>query len=188
MFGALGLGFAAVPLYRVFCQVTGFNGTVQEQVQESKLKKIQNLKEDEEYQKKKRPLTIEFDSSTPKAMPWTFYPLQKRIEVYPGESALVFYRAKNNANRPVTGVATYNVTPILMGLYFNKIQCFCFEEQRLEPGEEIDMPILFFVDPDMLDDAYMDKVHRVVLSYTFYEVAEEEGEFESITPSVESKE
>jgi len=101
-------------------------------------------------------------------MPWTFLPEQKEVKVIPGEPALAFYKAKNNSNEAMTGVATYNVTPQKAGAYFNKVQCFCFDEQKLGPGEEVDMPVFFFIDPEILEDPNMKGVDRITLSYTFF--------------------
>lgn len=103
-------------------------------------------------------------------------PLQRQIEVYPGDTALAFYMAKNETNAPITGVATYNVNPLKAGLYFNKIQCFCFEEQQLQPNEEIEMPVFFFIDPEVENDARFADVDKIVLSYTFFPI--EYGETE----------
>lgn len=101
-------------------------------------------------------------------MPWTFKPEQQEVSVVPGETALAFYKAYNPTRRPITGVSTYNVTPMKAGLYFNKIQCFCFEEQRLKPREEVDMPVFFYIDPAILDDPQMRHVTDITLSYTFF--------------------
>ena len=109
-------------------------------------------------------------------MPWTFYPLQKSIDVYPGDTALAFFMAKNETNEAVTGVATYNVLPLKAGLYFNKIQCFCFEEQRLQPNEEIEMPVFFFLDPEIESDARFTDVEHIMLSYTFFPVDDDDHE------------
>jgi len=101
-------------------------------------------------------------------MPWKFKPQQQSVKVVPGETALAFYKATNPTKSAITGVATYNVFPPKAGLYFNKIQCFCFEEQRLRPGEEIDMPVFFFIDKEILTDASLDHVNNITLSYTFF--------------------
>ena len=108
-------------------------------------------------------------------MRWQFRPHQKEIKLVPGETALAFYTARNPTDKPVTGIATYNVIPFEAGLYFNKIQCFCFEEQILQPGERIQMPVSFFVDPDMVEDLEAKYVHTITLSYTFYEIDLPEG-------------
>ena len=109
-------------------------------------------------------------------MPWIFKPQQTEVVLTPGETALAFYTAKNRTQSSITGVATYNVFPPKAGIYFNKIQCFCFEEQRLRSEEEIDMPVLFFIDPEFLDDPAMDSVNSITLSYTFFRT----GEFDAM--------
>lgn len=131
--GLLGLSYAAVPLYRVFCQATGFGGTTQT----ADMEKFKRMKPVEGA----RPITVYFSAETSDTMPWKFIPQQRAVRVVPGETALAFFRAHNPSNQPVTGVSTYNVTPMKAGVHFNKIQCFCFEEQRLRPKEEIDMPV-----------------------------------------------
>lgn len=115
-----------------------------------------------------RPLRIHFTSAVSSTMPWSFKPQQSELVLVPGETALAFYTASNPTDSAITGVATYNVHPPKAGLYFNKIQCFCFEEQRLRANEEIDMPVFFFIDPEILSDPTMDGVHAITLSYTFF--------------------
>lgn len=129
----VGISYAAVPLYQIFCQATGYGGTTQ-QASEEKFKNMKPVPG-------ARQLTVNFNADTSSSMPWTFVPQQRVVKVVPGETALAFYTAHNPTDAPVTGVSTYNVTPMRAGLYFNKIQCFCFEEQRLRPHEEIDMPV-----------------------------------------------
>jgi cytochrome c oxidase assembly protein subunit 11 len=124
-------------------------------------------------------LTVSFESTIPDTMPWTFTPTQSNVKIIPGETALAFYTAKNNSDKAIVGVATYNVIPSKAALYFNKIQCFCFEEQRLEPGEEVDMPVFFFIDPEILDDPALSNINNILLSYTFFKTAEEEVEKKS---------
>ena len=109
-------------------------------------------------------------------MPWRFTPTQSFVKVLPGETALAFYTVRNPTNKTITGVATYNVDPPRAGLYFNKIQCFCFEEQRIGPYEEVDMPVFFFIDPEYLQDKYLKNNNNIMLSYTFFKTGEEEGE------------
>ncbi len=155
------LTVAAVPLYRLFCQVTGFGGTPQ-------------IVEAAPEQADDRWVTVRFDANTARGMPWTFRPLDREIEVRVGEQMLMFYEASNPTDRPVTGTATFNVTPDKAGLYFAKIDCFCFIEQTLAPGESIEMPVSFFVDPGMFDDPNTDDVHTITLSYTFFEQAGDE--------------
>ena len=159
----LGVSYASVPLYKAFCQMTGFGGTTQRVTTAEKVTPVQgaNL------------IKIYFTASVHSEMPWTFTPTQREVKVIPGETALAFYTVKNSTDRAITGVATYNVHPPKAGLYFNKIQCFCFEEQRLGPHEEIDMPVLFFIDPDILKDPTMENTSNITLSYTFFKTGDE---------------
>ncbi|KAI8333836.1 cytochrome c oxidase assembly protein CtaG/Cox11-domain-containing protein [Chlamydoabsidia padenii] len=156
----LGISYAAVPLYRLFCASTGYSGTVQ--TDRSK------FTPDRLVPSSPRRIRITFESNTSDALPWTFKPELRDIYVVPGETALTFYKAKSQAKEDVVGIATYNVTPYRAGNYFNKIQCFCFEEQRLAPGEDVDMPVFFFIDPDFLDDPYMKDVSTITLGYTLF--------------------
>jgi len=155
--GMLMLAFAAVPLYRLFCQVTGFGGTT--------------MRASSSYNGELVPgvtLNINFNADTDPSLPWRFTPIEKTVAVHPGENRLVAYRVKNMASTETRGTATYNVTPNLAGQYFNKIQCFCFEEQRLKPGEEVTMPVSFFIDPAILDDPDLKGLTNITLSYTFF--------------------
>lgn len=154
--GMVGASYAAVPLYEVFCQVTGYGGTTQ--VADSAPEKILD-----------RRMTVRFNADVGKALPWRFAPAQDRIELKVGEQALAFYRAKNNSNRTITGTATFNVTPAKAGQYFNKVECFCFTEQELKAGAEVDMPVTFFIDPAIADDPNLNEVTTITLSYTFFE-------------------
>lgn len=163
-----GLTYASVPLYKVFCQVTGFGGTTQ-RAEESKARTVKPVDG-------ARLISVYFDGTVPDTMPWRFTPAQLSVKVVPGETALAFYTAKNLSNRGITGVATYNVFPPQAGLYFNKIQCFCFEEQRLGAHEEIDMPVFFYIDPDIVDDPAMKNIGSITLSYTFFDTGFEEPE------------
>ena len=218
--GALGATYAAVPLYKIFCQTTGFGGTTQrvnlsdwatsheERESTGRSKVSQKLWEklidmsnvpremlpesvsstshgrgaktwtDEEAAAKLaslRPrkdgklITVRFDSTVGDVLPWSFVPAQLDVKVVPGETALSFFTATNHSDKPITGVATYNVHPPKVGLYFSKIQCFCFEEQRLLPGETVDMPVFFFIDPEIVDDPALKHVNNVTLSYTFFQ-------------------
>ncbi len=153
----VGLAYASVPLYRMFCQVTGFGGTTQraEAAPEKTLD---------------RRMTIRFDANTAGSLPWIFEPVQRSLAVKVGEENFAYYRATNTSDRTVTGSAVFNVTPDTAGAYFNKIECFCFTEQTLKPGQSIEMPVSFFIDPAIVDDHGMDKVATVTLSYTFYPV------------------
>ena len=168
--GMVGLGFAAVPLYRMFCQVTGFGGTTQV-ASESDAAIAERLAASAGAP----PISVRFDASTARDMPWTFEPEQAADTVQIGTRDLAFYVAKNNSPAPITGTATFNVEPEQAAPYFNKIQCFCFTEQTLEPGEEMRMPVLFYVDPAALDDPNMEGVEQITLSYTFHRKPEEGG-------------
>ncbi len=167
---ALGLSYLAVPLYAAFCQMTGFGGTTQRDV---KLEDRNNYMAKTEGLDESNPLrevTVRFEANVHPSMNWSFYPCQTEIKLRIGETSLAFYKAKNKFERAFTGVSTYNVLPATAGLYFNKIQCFCFDEQRLRAGEEMDMPLFFFLDPAMADDWRMDPVDQITLSYTFFPV------------------
>jgi len=216
--GAVGATYASVPLYKIFCQATGFGGTTQRvtlpewassKQQDSETSKteriIRNLQTqllsrlpngnvissklsssssrvhtwtDEEAAAKlaslkpvtnSRLITIRFDTTVGDVLPWTFVPTQLDVKVVPGETALSFFTVTNHSDKPITGVATYNVYPPKAGLYFQKIQCFCFEEQRLLPGETVDMPVFFFIDPDFVQDTQLQHVNNLTLSYTFFQ-------------------
>lgn len=148
--------------------MTGFGGTTQ-QASAEKMEILkaarQALSETEEGA---RELVIRFDASTSTFLPWQFKPSQRTIKVAVGDTALAFFLAKNISDKPLVGVATYNVIPDRAGLYFNKIQCFCFDEQRLGPKEEMEMPVFFFIDPKINEDRHLDNVREIVLSYTFF--------------------
>ncbi|EDQ91055.1 uncharacterized protein MONBRDRAFT_15576 [Monosiga brevicollis MX1] len=116
-----------------------------------------------------REIRIRFNADTSATMQWSFKPQQREVTVVPGETALAFFTAKNPTNQPIIGISTYNVVPYDAGVYFNKIQCFCFEEQRLNPGEEVDMPVFFYIDPEFAEDPSMYKVRDITLSYTFFQ-------------------
>jgi cytochrome c oxidase assembly protein subunit 11 len=158
----LGLGYAAVPLYDLFCRVTGFGGVtgVASQGSDTILDKT---------------ITVRFDASKERGMPWEFTPKVREMEIKIGETGLAFYEAYNPTDRPVAGQASYNVTPYSAGGYFDKIACFCFEEQVLQPGERVEMPVTFFVDPEIVEDRDGKYVHTITLSYTFYEIDLPEG-------------
>lgn len=186
----LGLSFAFVPLYQLFCQSTGYGGTIQENVDLSKLLKkklkLNNEKENEHEETKKSRL-IEINFTSQSNMPWTFEPEQKSIIVKPGETVLAFYKVKNLLNRPIIGIALYHVLPDEAGLYFNKIQCFCFEEQLLNANEELDLPVLFFIDPDILKDPRLKNLQKITLSYIFFESDSEiPPEYQHLTNAVMS--
>jgi len=154
----LGLGFAAVPLYRMFCQVTGFAGTTQ-RVDEATAGKVAALG---------KTISIRFDANVERGMPWRFQPLQVTDTVRIGARDMAVFTARNTSSQPITGTATFNVEPEYVGKYFNKIQCFCFTEQRLIPGQEVRMPVIYYVDPKILDDPDASKVEQITLSYTFH--------------------
>ncbi|KAK4877015.1 hypothetical protein RN001_009521 [Aquatica leii] len=159
----VGLSYAAVPLYRIFCQAYSYGGTTATGHDADKVKNMTVLN---------RPIKIKFNADTVSSMRWNFKPQQREIQVKPGETALAFYTAENPTDTPVTGISTYNVVPFEAGQYFNKIQCFCFEEQQLNPHEQVDMPVFFYIDPEFADDPKMEFVKEITLSYTFFEAKE----------------
>ncbi|XP_054798065.1 cytochrome c oxidase assembly protein COX11, mitochondrial isoform X1 [Prosopis cineraria] len=165
----VGSSYAAVPLYRRFCQATGYGGTIQRR--ETVEEKI--ARHDRDNTVATREIVVQFNADVADGMPWKFTPTQREVRVKPGESALAFYTAENKSSTPIVGVSTYNVTPMKAAVYFNKIQCFCFEEQRLLPGEQIDMPVFFYIDPEFESDRRMDGINNIILSYTFFKVSEE---------------
>lgn len=169
--------FAAVPLYRIYCQATGKGGQA---VKEENENKIVQMKKDES-----RLLTVTFDANTHSSMDWNFKPLQDKVKLHPGETALAFYRATNPLDELVIGVATYTVLPYEAGVYFNKIQCFCFEEQMLKPHEDVFMPVLFYVDPEYSKDPALATVDELVLSYTFFR--SKDGEILDLDEPIELK-
>lgn len=163
----LGMGYAAVPLYQLFCQVTGFGGTTQRaSVQEA------GLAERMAASAGAKEISIRFDGNTAMDVPWTFYPELATDTVQIGVRDMAFFVAKNNSNVPITGTATFNVEPEQTGKYFNKIQCFCFTEQTLQPGEQVRMPVLYYVDPAILQDENAKDVEQITLSYTFHKAKE----------------
>ena len=159
----LGLGYAAVPLYDLFCRVTGFGGTTQ-RASETDAQIASRLAASAGA----RTISIRFDGSTARDLPWAFRPEQATDTVQIGQRDLAFYTARNNTAETITGTATFNVEPESAGRYFNKIQCFCFTEQVLTPGQEVRMPVLFYVDPAILDDKNAKDVEQITLSYTFH--------------------
>ena len=160
----LGLGFAAVPLYNLFCSVTGFGGTTQRATEDEAALAEQMARSagDLTY-------TIRFDGNVARGMPWEFRPEQVTDMVGIGQRDMATYIARNTSDEPITGTATFNVEPEQAGAYFNKIQCFCFTEQTLQPGQEVRMPVLFYIDPAARDDPNMRGVEQITLSYTFHE-------------------
>jgi len=160
--GMVGLSFAAVPLYRIFCQTTGYGG-VPQQADAAPGEVLD------------RTITIRFDANVDRALPWTFAPEKRVMEVRIGETALAFFKAHNDTDKPVTGTAGFNVSPEVVGRYFTKIECFCFTEQRLAAGESIDMPVTFFVDPKIVEDESTKNITEITLSYTFYRTNDQAG-------------
>ncbi|MBA3896835.1 MAG: cytochrome c oxidase assembly protein [Sphingomonadaceae bacterium] len=154
-----GVAFASVPLYRLFCQATGLNGTTQ------RGKEAPGAVDG-------KTLTIRFDANHAPSLPWAFKPEQPTEAVTIGAREMAFFTATNNSSHPVTGTATYNVTPVQAGAYFTKIQCFCFTQQTLAPGETARMPVIFYVDPKILNDPDARDIAEITLSYTFYPVDE----------------
>jgi cytochrome c oxidase assembly protein subunit 11 len=154
--GMLGLAYAASPLYEAFCKATGFAGTPRVAVEGDR-------------PVLKRTVEVRFDTNVDPNLSWRFEPVQRAVTVHLGEEKLVYFHATNRSQRPIVGTATYNVTPEPAGPWFNKIQCFCFTEQLLQPGQSIDMPVIFFVDPDMDKDRRYDNIRTITLSYTFFE-------------------
>jgi cytochrome c oxidase assembly protein subunit 11 len=159
----VGLAYAAVPLYRIFCQVTGYGGTTRVASQ------LPDLIGERE-------MTVRFDANVSANLAWTFRPVQLSQRVKLGENALAFFRASNYSNRDTVGTATFNVTPLAAGRYFNKIECFCFTEQPLAAGESAEMPVSFFIDPSLDDDPDLDGVQTITLSYTYFPAGTGEGE------------
>ncbi|WP_379547489.1 cytochrome c oxidase assembly protein [Qipengyuania sp. DSG2-2] len=166
----LGMGYAAVPLYELFCRVTGFGGTTQIAT-ESEAANAERLAALAEA----RPISVRFDASTARNVPWTFEPAQSTDTIQIGVRDMAFYTAKNNSSVPITGTATFNVEPEIAGVYFHKIQCFCFTEQTLQPGQEVRMPVLYYIDPAILEDEGADGVEQITLSYTFHKKIEEDS-------------
>ncbi len=167
VFGMVGLSFAAVPLYDLFCRVTGYGGTPQ--VAEAAPERVLD-----------REIRIRFMADTNRDLPWDFAPEQREVTMQIGEAGLAFYTAENLSDAPVTGMAAYNVLPPKAGIYFNKIQCFCFDEQTLAPGQSVSMPVYFFVDPAIDDDPNLDEVRTITLSYTFFRSGSDESEAEAV--------
>ena len=156
----VALSFASAPLYRLFCQVTGFGGAT-----------VRADKAPGEVLD--RVVTVRFNADTDPGLPWEFKPAQREIKVRIGEQTLAFYTARNNSREAITGTAAFNVTPDKAGAYFDKVQCFCFNEQKLEPGQAADLGVSFFVDPAMAKDKNLDDVNTITLSYTFFRTKNE---------------
>jgi cytochrome c oxidase assembly protein subunit 11 len=151
----VGLSFASVPLYRMFCQVTGYGG-IPQRAEAAPLRTID------------RDIKIRFDANVDHDLPWAFAPVQREMDVKIGETALAFFKATNNSDGVVKGTAVFNVVPEQAARYFTKIECFCFKEQTLAAGQNIEMPVTFFVDPKIVDDEDTKNISEITLSYTFY--------------------
>ena len=156
--GMLSLGFYSKTLYDTFCRITGFGGTPQIAMNADNLSPILD-----------REVTVKFDTNVAPDLPWEFEPEQRGMTVKLGQSGLIYYRVKNTSDQPLTGVATFNVTPTKAAPYFTKTECFCFTDQTLQPGEEAIFPVLFFVDPEMDNSPRHEEIEEVYLSYTFFE-------------------
>jgi len=159
----MALGFASVPLYRIFCQVTGYGGTTQ-RVDEAQAATIAVSN---------RTMSIRFDANVERGMPWRFKPEQNTDTVAIGARDMAIFTAKNLSDKPIKGMASFNVEPEQVGKYFSKIQCFCFTEQELQPGQEVRMPVLYYVDPKILSDPEAKDVEQITLSYTFHRAADD---------------
>lgn len=155
VFGMVGMAYAAVPLYDMFCKVTGYNGTTKRVEQASDVILDKTIK-------------VTFDANTAPGLPWDFKPVQRDIELKIGETVQVAFEATNMSKKPTTGQAVFNVTPMAAGAYFNKVQCFCFTETTLQPGEKMEMPVVFFVDPEIVNTVETKGINTLTLSYTFY--------------------
>ena len=151
------LSFASVPMYDWFCRVTGYGGTP-------------NTAETNNSKVLENTIKVRFDASLERNMPWNFEPLQYELEINVGDSGIAFYEAFNPTDRPVAGQASFNVVPFSAGQYFTKVECFCFVEQVLQPGEKVTMPVSFYIDPEIVNDREAKFVNSVTLSYTFYEI------------------
>jgi cytochrome c oxidase assembly protein subunit 11 len=161
--GMVGLSYASVPLYQLFCQVTGYGGTTQ--VSDANAQAVPAAMQG-------KTVTIAFDANVARDLNWEFHPEQRRVTLHAGEQALAFYSARNDDSKPVTGTASFNVTPYKAGIYFTKIECFCFTEQTLQAGQQVDMPVQFYVDPEFFTDPNTKDVREIVLSYTFHRAAD----------------
>lgn len=172
--GMVGMAYAAVPLYDIVCRVTGWGGTTQtaDILPDTILDRV---------------MTVRFDSNVSKDIPWRFKPVKREMDLKVGEQGLAFFEATNQSDEYILGTATFNVAPLKAGQYFTKIDCFCFTEQILAPGETVDMPVTFFVDPEIANDRNLDEVTTITLSYTFFRVddpealAEAQEEYEART-------
>ncbi len=158
----IGVAYAAVPLYRLFCQVTGFGGTTQVAAAAPTADRLAAVAG--------RTIKVRFDSNIAPGLPWRFRQKQNEVTIPIGEKRLAYYTATNTGDRPITGRAVFNVSPDVAGQYFIKIECFCFTEQTLRAGETVDMPVTWYIDPAIMDDPVAKKIDEITLSYTFYPV------------------
>eukprot|EP01025_Chloroclados_australasicus_P068126 TRINITY_DN9451_c0_g1_i3.p4 TRINITY_DN9451_c0_g1~~TRINITY_DN9451_c0_g1_i3.p4 ORF type:complete len:215 (-),score=47.91 TRINITY_DN9451_c0_g1_i3:1958-2602(-) len=160
----------------MYCQATGYGGAVQQgkSVEDKIKKRMDDYDEELEREAASREVIVAFTADVQEGMKWKFTPCQERVRVIPGQATLAFFNATNTSDKAITGVSTYNIFPNYVGVYFNKIQCFCFEEQRLMPGENVDMPVFFYIDPDFVRDKRMRHIDHLTLSYTFFQAEEEE--------------
>jgi len=159
----LALGFASKPIYDTFCRITGYGGTP-------------GIAEDNLSEVLDRKVKVSFDANV-NELPWDFAPEQRSMDVQIGQTGLAYYKVKNNSDKAMVGTATFNVTPIKAAPFFIKTECFCFTEQRIEPGQEISMPVLYFIDPQLDEDKRLDDVREITLSYTFFEVENPSNQF-----------
>ena len=158
--GMISLSYAAVPLYDLFCRTTGFGGTpvAKKDIINDSIDSID--------------IKVQFNSDVAGGLEWKFLPMERQKIVKTGLNTLVFYKAKNLSNEKITGIATFNVTPLKVGKYFSKIDCFCFEEQTLASGEEVEMPVSFYIDPEITTDSNTKEIKTITLSYTFFNFGE----------------
>ncbi|WVQ78570.1 hypothetical protein IAT38_000656 [Cryptococcus sp. DSM 104549] len=161
---ALGVTYAAVPLYRAFCSATGFGGVPVTDVARFSPDRLYVTPETADRKR----ITVHFEATSADTLPWKFEPVTRSVRVLPGETALAFYRAKNMGDKDLIGIATYNMTPEKIAPYFAKVECFCFEEQKIRAGEEVDLPVFFFIDRDIVDEPNLDNLDDVILNYTFF--------------------
>lgn len=159
VFAMLALTAASVPLYRLYCQVTGYGGTVR--IFKKPSEQVGNKK-----------ITVNFNAHVDPQLKWYFKPKQIALDLKTGENKLTFYEAKNLTKQDIVGMAVYNITPFIAGKYFNKVECFCFERQVLKAGEQALMPVLFFISPEIEQDPDLKDVQEITLSYTFYKLDE----------------
>src|SRR5262245_60696942 len=158
----VGLSFAAVPLYRMFCQVTGYGG-------------LPRRAETAPAHAIDRDIQVRFDANVDRSLPWSFTPVERQIDVKIGDTTLAFFKSANKSDVPVKGTAVFNVVPEQAARYFNKIECFCFKEQTLAPGQSVEMPVTFFIDPKIVDADDTKNIGEITLSYTFYRSAAVRG-------------